>query len=74
MLRNAKTSFYNRLNGANKKLFWKTMKQLHKKESSVPTLSYYGTTATDDKSKADRAFCFAVEMILLLHCLEEVLG
>ena len=53
MLRNAKRAFYNRLNGADKKLFWKTMKQLRKKESTIPTLSYHGKTATDDKTKAD---------------------
>ena len=53
ILCNAKQAFYSRLKGANKKLLWKTMKQLCKKESTVLTFSYHGTTATDDKNKAD---------------------
>ena len=52
MLRTDKKLFFNNLNAANNKQFWKTMKYLRKEQSSVPVLSHAGCTANNDKDKA----------------------
>ena len=52
-VRNAKWSFFARLDNASQKQFWKTMKHLCKTKSTVPALSHNGITATSDACKAN---------------------
>ena len=53
MLRNAKKAYFNNLTMADKKTFWKTMKYVHKEQSTVPPLSHNGTTVQGDIGKAN---------------------
>ena len=53
MLRNSKQSFFDRLNSADAKSFWKSIKLLNNQQSSVPVLQFNGTTAQSSTDKAD---------------------
>ena len=53
MLRNAKKAFFNKLNTADKKQFWKTMKYLWKEQNTIPVLSHNGSSAHNDNDKAN---------------------
>ena len=53
MLRNAKIAFFNKLNTADKKQFWKTMKYLWKEQNTIPVLSHNGSSAHNDNDKAN---------------------
>ena len=52
LLRKAKHDFFNKLNSANQKLFWKTIKHLQKTKSTIPVLTHNGIRATSDTKKA----------------------
>ena len=52
MLRANKKLFFNNLNAASQKQFWKTMKYLRKEQSTVLVLSHDDCTANNDKDKA----------------------
>jgi len=52
MLRKEKASYFKKLKPSNMKQFWKTVKSLTKKESSVPTLHHDGATASTNGEKA----------------------
>ena len=53
MLRNAKKAYFNNFTISDKKTFWKTMKYMHKEQSTVPPLSHNGTTVQGDIGKAN---------------------
>ena len=53
LLRKAKHDFFNKLNSANQKLFWKTIKHLQKTKSTIPVLTHNGIRATSDTKKAN---------------------
>jgi len=53
MLRQSKHAFFNRLNPHSSRDFWKMIKNLNKKQSSVPALNDGEYTATTDKEKAE---------------------
>ena len=53
LLRKAKHDFFNKLNSANQKLFWKTIKHLQKTNSTIPVLTHNGIRATSDTKKAN---------------------
>ena len=61
MLRNAKKAYFNNLTMADKKTFWKTMKYVHKEQSTVPPLSHNGTTVQGDTGKANMLNTFFSE-------------
>ena len=52
MLRNAKQLFFDKLNAADTKTFWKTVRQLNQQHSSIPVLKDNGITV---ESSADKA-------------------
>ena len=53
MLRNAKRVHFNKINNANQKLFWKTIKYLQKTRSTIPVLTHNGASARNDIDKAN---------------------
>lgn len=53
LLRNAKRAYIQGLNPSDKKKFWKAVKFLTKKTTSIPELSHDGTTASSGTKKAD---------------------
>ena len=53
MLRNANIAFFNKLNMADKKQFWKTMTYLRKEQNTIPVLSHNASSAHNDNDKAN---------------------
>ena len=53
MICNAKKAFFNKLNTADKKLFWKTIKYLRKEQRTVPVLPHDGLSAHNDNDKVN---------------------
>ena len=53
MLRKSKQFFFDKLNCADAKMFWKTVRLLNNQQSSVPMLQFNGTTAESSTDKAD---------------------
>ena len=53
MLRQSKQSFFNRLNDADSKTFWRTVRLLNHQQTSLPTLHHNGTAIELSESKAD---------------------
>ena len=67
-----KKEFYGRINLADKKRFWKTIKFFSKKQRSVPELHHLGKSAKTSVTKAEmlNAFfgsCFNTSTLLLHH-------
>ena len=52
-LRNAKRDYFRKLNPSNPKKFWKSVKILNKKNSSIPVLSQDSNMYSTDQEKAD---------------------
>ena len=52
MLRNSKQSFFDELNSADSKTFWKTVRLLNNQQSSVPTLQHNGIAIETASNKA----------------------
>ena len=52
LMRNAKSSYFQRLNPRDKKQFWKAVKHVNKQQSTIPTLHYKDTTAESNSEKA----------------------
>ena len=52
MLRNSKQSFFDELNSADSKTFWKTVRLLNNQQSSVPTLQHNGIVIETASNKA----------------------
>ena len=53
MLRQSKHNFFKNLNPNSNKAFWKAVRCLNKKTSSIPTLTMSASTATTDRKKAE---------------------
>ena len=53
MLRQSKHNFFKNLNPISNKAFWKAVRCLNKKTSSIPTLTTSASTATTDREKAE---------------------
>ena len=53
LLRKSKQSFFNKLNNADAKTFWKSVRSLNHKPTSMPTLQHNGTKLETSESKAD---------------------
>ena len=53
LLRKSKQSFFNKLNNADAKTFWKFVKSLNQKSTSMPTLQHNGTKLETSECKAD---------------------
>ena len=53
MLRQSKHNFFKNLNPNSNKAFWKAVRCLNKKTSSIPTLTTSASTATTDREKAE---------------------
>ena len=58
LLRSSKKEFYGRINLADKKQFWKTIKFLSKKQTSIPELHHLGESAKTSKAKAEMLNAF----------------
>ena len=52
MLRNAKSSYFKKINPHNKKQFWKSIKYLSKQQSGIPALHHHDKIAESDYEKA----------------------
>ncbi len=52
-LRQAKKSYFAKLNPSDQKSFWKTVKKLNKSPCSIPTLFHSGVSASRDMDKAN---------------------
>ena len=65
MLRQSKARFFMKLDPNEGKSFWKAIKYLSKKPSSIPTLAKDGCTIYNDESKAQLLNeCFANNFII----------
>ena len=60
-LRNAKRDYFHKLNHSNPKQFWKSVKILNKKNSSIPVLSQDSNMYSTDQEKADALNLFFVK-------------
>ena len=67
LLRSSKKEFYGRINLADKKQFWKTIKFLSKKQTSIPELHHLGESAKTSKAKAEMLNAFLVHVLTLLR-------
>ena len=52
MVKRGKRDYLDKLKSASCKDFWKVVKNLNGRQSSIPTLNHYGDTATSDSEKA----------------------
>ena len=52
MVKRGKRDYLDKLKSASCKDFWKAVKNLNGRQSSIPTLNHYGDTATSDSEKA----------------------
>ena len=52
-LRSAKAAYFRKLNSANPKQFWKSVKYLNKASSSIPVLTHNNRTFTSNEDKAN---------------------
>ena len=53
MLRKRKQLFFNKLNAADSKIFWRTVRLLNHQQTSLPTLHHNGSIIKSSESKAN---------------------
>ena len=69
MLRNAKSSYFKKINPHNKKQFWKSIKYFSKQQSGIPALHHHDKIAESDYEKASmlnkKISTFLIQLFLL---------
>ena len=71
LLRKAKSRYFHQLNPKDSKKFWKSVKYLNKKQSTIPTLQSDDVSYVTDQEKASKlnSFFHLVLIILTSHSL-----
>ena len=69
LLRKAKSRYFHQLNPKDSKKFWKSVKYLNKKQSTIPTLQSDDVTDQEKASKLNSFFFHLILIILTSHSL-----
>ena len=71
MLKNAKSTYFKKINPHNKKQFWKSIKYLSKQLSGIPALHHHDKIAESDYEKASMLINFFRLVLIQLFLLSQ---